>query len=51
MDVYDLWLLITLIAICGLGIVVHIIEARREWDHLNTCSRTRKSMARMIENE
>ena len=51
MDVYDLWLLITLLAICGLGIVVHIIEARKEWDHLKTCSRTRKSMARMITND
>ena len=51
MDVYDLWLVITLLAICGLGIVVHIIEARREWKHLETCSKTRKHMARMIQND
>lgn len=51
MDVYDLWLVITLLAICGLGIVVHVIEARREWKHLETCSRTRKHMARMIAND
>ena len=51
MDVYDLWLLITLLAICGLGIVVHVIEAHREWKHLETCSRTRKSMARMIQHD
>ena len=51
MDVYDLWLVITLLAICGLGIVVHIVEARREWKHLETCSKTRKHMARMIAND
>ena len=50
-NTYELWLFITLVAIFAVGIVAMVLEGKREWKHLENCSKTRKSMARMIENE
>ena len=50
-NTYELWLFITIMGVFAVAIVAMIIDGHREWKHLETCSKTRKSMARMIAND
>lgn len=50
-NTYELWLWITLGMLLLVALGAMLSGGNREWDHLETCKKTRQGMARMINRD